>query len=306
MPKFYLSPDGNDAMGNWSGGFADVDDPFNSPDYATSFIANGNVESEARFTLSAMPSVSSINSVTVYIVVWGQSSTAEIRSLWRTGGTTYYDTYIAQTGSYGTQVVTRTINPNTGVAWTVSDLNSLIVGVQSKDSVGGDSEICTAIWVEVDAVALPAKLGAARHRGSTEIHLRRSVIPTINGRLGLLALDRDLLDQAAWMHYAGATVKDEGWGIKPWQRRLGALLSSDFDMDALEVTVRDMDLRRYLVSFRDTAHSEEVPSTQYQGVLRLDPGAGRVFARTTRAWIENPAAALQGLVQVVGISDGPE
>lgn len=124
----------------------------------------------------------------------------------------------------------------------------------------------------------------------------------MSGRFGLLALDRELLDVAPWQHYAGPTVKDEGWGIKPWQMRLGALVSSEFDMDALEVTLRDFDVRRFLVNFRDTMSSEEVPGSQAQGVLRLDPGAGRVFARSSLAWLENPAAAMQGIVQIVRVA----
>ena len=308
MPKFYLYPDSLDASA-WSGTFADVDDPFGTPDYGTTQIAwNGTNDSEARFGLTAMPSVSSIVSATMYIFVWGQNSTVEIRGLLKSGGVTYPETYVAQSNAWITQVgAVRTVNPNTGVAWTVADLSALIAGVSAKDTGGSiDSAYCSQIVVEVDAISLPVKLGAARHRGSAQVHLRRSALPTIVGRFGLLALDRELLDYVALEHYAGPTVKDAGWGIQPWEHRLGALLSSDFDLDALEVTQTFIDLRRFLVSFRDTMASKEVPSSQDQGVLRLDPGAGRVFVRATAAWIENPAAAAQGITQIVRVADGQE
>ena len=314
MPLFFLYPDGvdaNDAHVAVGAATLDacVDDGATSPDNDATY-ASVNTSAAARkvrFTLTTMPTVASISRITVYIRASNASSAAV--------GTKKPYLYIAATeyagavhpadGPYLLFADTWTLNPNTGAAWTKANLDALVVGVETSVDTINVTRM-TQLYVEVEAVSLPAKLGAARHRGSAEIHLRRSPLPTITGRLGLLALDRELLDHAAWQYYAGPTVKDAGWGVRPWERRLGALISSDFDLDALEVTVTDFDLRRFLVSFKDTMSADEVPSPQDQGVVRLDPGAGRVFARISGAWIENPAAALQGITQVVRVAAGAE
>lgn len=314
MPLFYLFPDSVDFNdSHLAVGAATLDDCVNdgvaSPDNdGTHISVNSSVAiRKIRFGLTNMQTVASISKITVFIRASAASGAGvgTKKPFLYIAATQYSGAAHAADGPYLLFSDTWTTNPNTGVAWTKANLDALVVGVETAVDGIGVTRL-TQIYVEVEAIATPAKIGAARHRGSTEIHLRRSTLPTIAGRLGLLALDRELLDHAAWQHYAGTNVKDAGWGILPWERRLGALISSDFDLDALEVTVTDVDLRRYLVRFRDTMSSEDVPSSQNQGVLRLDPGAGRVFVRATAAWIENPAAALQGITQIVRVADGQE
>ena len=318
MSLFYLYPDGVDFNDSHTAvGAATlnecVDDGVAAPDDDATY-AQVNTSASARkvrFTLTTMPDVASISRITVFI----RGSNGSTSSITHTpylyiSATEYAGAAHPANGPYVLFADTWTTNPNTGVAWTKANLDALVVGVTTSIDALNVPRL-TQVYVEVEAIALPARLGAARHRGSAEIHLRRAALPTMMARLGggmaILALDRELLaDHAAWQHFAGPTVKDEGWGLKPWQRRYGTLISRDFDLDAMEVTVTDLDLRRYLVHFRDSMCSEEVPSPQDQGVLRLDPGAGRVYARTTAAWIQNPAAAAQGIMQIVRVAADDE
>ena len=295
----------------WSLGGGTDGAVLNSDDGDTSYARCSQTADIERYALSSLPASAGVVT-NVDVTRWVATREGAVNRAARVGF------YLAGSYSMG---ATRAINgvsysiinselgipkPGGGV-WSVADINNSELVVETTNSPANSPIRITCVFVDVTWEVAPAQVGAALVRGSAEIHLRRSALPTIVGRHGLLALDRELLAHAAWQHYAGTNVKDAGWGIRPWERRLGALISSDFDMDALEVTVTDFDLRRFLVSFRDTMSSDEVPSAQYQGVLRLDPGAGRVFVRAeTTAYIENPSAALQGFTQLVRIGADQE
>jgi hypothetical protein len=95
-------------------------------------------------------------------------------------------------------------------------------------------------------------------------------------------------------------VKDAGAGRDAkWKGRLGALIAIETDMDAMETTVTDLDLRDFLCTLWRTWHSDEVPSSQHQGIAALDPGVGETCTRSGDAWLENPAAAKAGTAQAV-------
>ena len=121
--------------------------------------------------------------------------------------------------------------------------------------------------------------------------------------MSLLLADVELLDHESWTHEAIPTVKDAGAGLEKVARRLCARVATEIDLDMLETTITSQDLRHFLVNLWRTWHTDEAPSSQYQGVASLDPGAGEVYARAGKAWLENPASAKAGFRQLVAVVD---
>jgi len=71
-----------------------------------------------------------INSVSVYYVARrGSTAGVSIKSVLKTGGSRYYGTVQGLTASYTTYSDTWATNPQTGVAWTWSDVDNLQIGL---------------------------------------------------------------------------------------------------------------------------------------------------------------------------------
>jgi hypothetical protein len=85
--------------------------------------------------------------VTVYGYAQMNSTTAVIKLMVKTGGTSYEGTEKTLTGSWASYSTVWTTNPQTGLAWTTTDLNELQIGVNLTTYSGG-----TTTWAFVAAL----------------------------------------------------------------------------------------------------------------------------------------------------------
>jgi hypothetical protein len=119
---------------------------------------------------SGIPAGSTINSVTVYIVVRATGSpgrSTSVATRLRTYGTVYETLFVIKVGAtYVTRSATYTTNPYTGQPWTVDEVNSMDIGVMCRDIYLEPYDAaarCTQCYAVVDytppAVVAPAQLG---------------------------------------------------------------------------------------------------------------------------------------------------
>jgi hypothetical protein len=85
--------------------------------------------------------------VTVYGYAQMNSTTAGIKLMVKTGGTSYEGTEKTLTASWASYSTVWTTNPKTGLAWTTTDLNELQIGVNLTTYSGG-----TTTWAFVAAL----------------------------------------------------------------------------------------------------------------------------------------------------------
>ena len=131
-----LSPNGNGASstltgsdGNQVNNFQQVDElPYDTADY------NGSPNTGDRdtYTMTDLPAgASSVLAVQNNIIAAKSDATlASAKSVLRTGGTNYYGTTQALASSYVDYYQIYETNPNTTIAWTISDVNGLESGME--------------------------------------------------------------------------------------------------------------------------------------------------------------------------------
>lgn len=130
-----LGPTGAGATSSWSGTFADIDEigVWNDADY----IFSGTANQVSTFTLANLSATAAtldpIAVTTGGRARKGTGGPQNIQHAIRTGATDYFAaTDPTLTTSFGTMVQgIWELNPNTGLAWTVSDINGLEAGFKS-------------------------------------------------------------------------------------------------------------------------------------------------------------------------------
>ena len=90
-----------------------------------------------------------ISSVAVYNRVLKTKNNGNVMPTLYTGSTEYNGTAQSLTGSYADYSRQWTVNPNTGVAWTWSDISGLEAGVRLRGQNGTWPAYCTQVWIEV-------------------------------------------------------------------------------------------------------------------------------------------------------------
>lgn len=315
MAKEYIYPNGfgtggdNANYGNVGGAATKADainEPFNARDVAK-YLAVGTDGAIIRFSLTNTSAAIGPGTVINYIAVHhvagangttygGQRTSAGFRS-------NALDTFGAYASSPGLVEQIDTFGKdNDNANWTKTKLDNLELALRFNTPEGAHF---VHAYVEIDFVADPSKVGAARDTGSRHQRLMGRPIPTVSGRVPLRFLDAELLSLVAWSHLAGPSTAG-GWGDKKWQRQLAQRLSITRDLDEQTLIVSDLLNHRYLTYLWDPMISEEPPGPTRPGIPVLTPGAGRVYARSSKAWVENAAAAAQGVKQVVEIPDDVE
>lgn len=108
-------------------------------------------------------------------------------------------------------------------------------------------------------------------------------------------------DDAVISHRMGADPSGAGWGEDPEARRHVRLVGRQVDeTGALKDTY--LDTRRFLTALWDPGISHEAPAFERRGYALLAQGGRRIWARNGPAYIENPAAARTGVVQLVALT----
>ncbi len=149
-----LRPSGSGSMANLIGSgcasnYQCVDEV--TADEGTSYV--GRWANTYRTDVYALDNPASptgtISRVTVFCRARTSNMQGDVMPTVYTGSTEYNGTAQSLTGSYADYSHQWTINPNTGVAWTWSDINGLEAGVRLRGQNGVWPAYCTQVWIEV-------------------------------------------------------------------------------------------------------------------------------------------------------------
>lgn len=260
-------------------------------------------------THAPMPTAVSIQSLALYIryKFLGSYTDQRIRVGLVIGGGTYWGSDIlAVAGAYTTVPVGPwLVNPATGKVWTKGAIDATYWIVEYFNSL---FESIRFTWLSGVPTFIPApkQMEASRLVASQQLRLRRSRISLASIDLPLLRADAEILTDVAISHRDLPWASAGKRGVNPWERVLLRVLRQAPDYLAARTTLTGLDVRRYLTTLWDTLRSDEDPSTQYQGVARLNAGGGRTFVRDSPAWIPSPVAQARGLVRVIRIEADTE
>jgi hypothetical protein len=275
-----------------------IDDPQGLPDDDASYLECSTTTfgvEQIEFGFQSMPEAVSIISVTV-----------ELRSK-KTSGSGDHQPFI-NGGSLAGHILDTIYtdyadvfaeDPLTSLPWSKAGVDTAKVTVVQSATVM--TARLTGLRLKVVFIASSAKIGAAREVGSRILRAFRRPVGLLNIRGPLLWADVELLTDFSFSHLAYPHAQGQGAGMKNWQRALLRCISTSIDLDTLSVSITGLDLRQFLVNFWDTAISEEPANATAPGAARLDAGAGRLFTRGSKAWVENAAVAPYGSVQIIEI-----
>ena len=160
-----------------------------------------------------------INKVTVYarcVHMGGTPNQASLKIAIKTGGTAFEGSEETLTGSWVNYSKEWATNPDTGLAWTWAEINSLQAGlamrnINTADGAGSSSN-CTQVWVEVDYN--PAKSSSDSGSGLEGAPVPTATLASSESGLGLGAISSQL---------AAITSVDTGTSVE-----LSALLKDLF------------------------------------------------------------------------------
>lgn len=110
----------------------------------------------------------------------------------------------------------------------------------------------------------------------------------------LSILDAGILDRVAVESPLGPTTSGFGWASgAAWKRRIFSIQRMDIDLANQKVNLllldrRELDVRLYDAGMTSLANLSGLDLERDNGVARLSRGAARTYARTGKAWIQNP------------------
>lgn len=156
MATVTLRPDG-DVLTDWTpvgagSHYLEVDEV--TPDEDTTYIYTGSAGDWDGYSLSTSGlTTETINKVTIYVRVRKTTADAvRVRCGVRIGAGNYLGGQIYPTTSYADASDERLVNPKTGLAWTIAEVEALIGIIYSAQVAGGEAR-CTQLWAVVDYTA---------------------------------------------------------------------------------------------------------------------------------------------------------
>lgn len=133
------------ATNNWEC----VDDITSDDDTTYVFYTNDSATDHYNAESNTIGASDTINSVTIYAVAKLITARLAERSIEMTVSSTVVGGANPLTSSYATYSYTTTTNPTTGVAWTKSNIDSLVFGFRTTSALSGRGYI-TQSYVIVD------------------------------------------------------------------------------------------------------------------------------------------------------------
>ncbi len=185
-------------------------------------------------------------------------------------------------------------NPVTGLPWTVSELQDLLVSVwadSTKGSPGAGTDLppgqngsnfgayCTSFYVEINANQAAAGIEEKRLAASAYLRLFRNGVEPVSLRAPLQAAKVDAGDVISMAHPLAPSPDGLGWGVRPWERHYGMVLGKSVDSSGKTVTLEVLDLYRFMCSLWFPAITDVPYTEEGQGIPYLDAGGGRSFTR---------------------------
>lgn len=159
MATVNLTPNGNSVTTGWGseGGpsYTSVDDPVGSPDDGTTkvYTPTANDLFSVTLTDTGFSGSETVSNVRGTIRMFTLDPVAGTTQVYVTiGGTNYYSSTLSLTGdgSYHDATYDWPVSPATGIAWTQTELDALIMGIKKINSVG---QRCTQMYATVTYTA---------------------------------------------------------------------------------------------------------------------------------------------------------
>jgi hypothetical protein len=220
-------------------------------------------------------SVGTPTSATNYYVLLENGSGSEMRTL----------NYPDITNSIATVAAVFTTAPGGG-AWAAGDFTGLELRLHN-DTPGGDEHRTYKAYVEVWHIAGAEGEDPAREVLSRYIREQSGPRGLMTVPAGLKWLDKEIGDFIDVSDLDGESADEAGWGFEGWERRVHELQAVTYDMDAERVDLVLQDVKFRMVLFYDSGMSSVAGALDYPGVIRLDTGSERTFARASVAWVED-------------------
>lgn len=186
------------------------------------------------------------------------------------------------------------VNPASGLTWTVSNLQALLVSVWAdslKGSPGAGTDLppgaegtafgvyVTSLYVEVNANQAAAGIEEKRLAASAYLRLFRNGVEPVSLVLPLRAATVDIGDVISMAHPLAPAPDGLGWGVHPWERHYGMVLGKTVDPSGKRVTLEVLDLYRFFCGLWFPAITDLPYTEEGQGIPYLDAGGGRSFTR---------------------------
>lgn len=306
---FYMYPNGEADYGP-AGWTIDpvaslVDDPqdaFDASDYGESAPVSSPVTWSFGWTMSAPAAAVVINKVSLYVRLWAvsQNSTGhdltDVKGFTKIGGTNHYTAGQGITGTTAAEgpnpalylLGEMTTNPDTGVAWTIPELQAGVFGVEYTDQDFGSNTPRTRIgsfYLRVEAQTIAQSIEGRRAEGT---HYLLTVGRT-HGVFEILAppvfVDLEPGDVVGISDALGPAAEGEGWGQLSWQRREALVLENEWVPVARRCRLVFFDLRFFRVSLWWQPKTDLPYSEEGQGIPYLDSGGGWTIERASRAYV---------------------
>jgi len=309
------TPYNGEGGGSWSADNpAAIDDPAGSPN-DSDYIVFGpflNLDFDVDYRLTAPPSGVTVSQIKVWARCWCRSHNSVTVNHTLTiyvkpgGGTRYVGSGQTVTGTnnatgdnptWFTQVWAT--NPATAVAWTLSDLAGLVVGINAHtdtDPTGASDPgfKCSSLYVEVTVVPVAANLEGVRTLGSAHLRFFRQPLRFVEVTGPLRLLDADILSRITLSHPFYPTADGLGAGDKRWQRRDLQIISKAVEPDGISVKLKCIDMQDVDCTYWSPMRNDLTITQDQQGVPRLDLGGGwnsgeaSPHLRNQTAYVERP------------------
>ncbi len=248
-----------------------------------------------------------ITGLRLYVRIWAvsQNSTphdlTDVKGCTSVGGTLYYtagQTVNGTTGFQGPNPQTYllgsfTVNPGTGLAWTIPELQAGLFGVEYTDQDFGSNTPQTLIsqfYVEVDAETIAQSIAARRAEGSHYL----LTLGRLNGVFEVMTtpgfVDLEPGTVVSVIDKLGPTAAGTGWGRKSWQRREALVLENEWSPLARKCRLVLFDLRFFRTSLWWQPKVDLPYTEEGQGIPYLDSGGGWTITRASVAYVHKQVA----------------
>lgn len=283
-----------------------VDDPHDAPDdsnFAMSQPVGTPLTWRATWAMTPPAAAVAITGVSLYARLWAHSQNStphdltNVRGVAIVGGTIYYtatsQTVLGTTGSSGPNPVTYLLgdfatNPDTGLAWTIPELQAAVFGVEYEDvDVGSNTPqtLISSFYAQIASTTIAQSIEGRRAEGSHYL----LTLGRLHGTFEVMAppgfVDLEPGQVISVIDRLGPAASGQGWGRKLWERRDALVLENEWTPMTRKCRIVLFDLRFFRVSLWWQPLTD-LPYTEVgEGIPYLDSGGGYTLARASTAYV---------------------
>lgn len=264
-----------------------VDDELDAPDDADYMQSQHSSNKLMGVDFAGIPEVSAVQSLTVYMRAKTDASAAQgWRAVLRIPGQADYEFTVETNTTYETKEYTLTTNPNTGVKFTRTEINTMQVLFKSVGETPYFPKNVSLIRAQVTYIPIPSKIDNARRINSERLLMLGKPLGLMRWTAPMAMANAELMRDNAITHRA-VPRETTDLGIEQWDRALMRTHTKTYDLDGDRLTYEHNDLRDYLVTFLFTGQSAK-KGRSFDGMMLITNGVTVSFVRATNAYMEDP------------------